>query len=477
VLRLRSLFELTRPYYDKEQKRYADRTLTLDFGRFKPDTHEGEERIWAKDQFLLAQLGEVDLYEKESTFAAVSMGSEFIGERCDYAAWDDLATEKTSRDIDIANAQAQWFEKEAESRVEPGGVLWLVGQRLGPLDLFRARLNEQWVDDDGASHQKYIHIVFPAHNEATCEAPAGGEHRQWDTREDGCLLDEERLPWREVMKLRGSPHFRTVYQQEDTDPSQVLVLPVWIEGGVDAYGEDVPGCYDHDRSFFEWPNGVRLINYAAVDVAAGGWWAVEWWALEPNTRLNYLIYGLRARLPAGGPQGFLDWDESTNRFQGVMNKLQESSIAATQPIRVWIVEANAAQRHLFQYNHFQRWRKRFWGVEVIPHQTQRNKIDPVLGVEGHLPMRYRNGMKRLPRSNKNPDSLNFIGHFVHELTTYPNCKTTDTVMSDWMGEFHIEDVIRLGGRPLQFGKPELHLPPYLERQRREMRLRAREEAS
>jgi len=466
VLRIRRMLELTRPYYDKEQQRRAEVCLAREFGRFKPDVQHGEESLWRADQFLVAQLQDIDLYEKEPTVQAASREAGFLGERIDYAVWDDLVTSKTMRTPEVSDSHAKWFEDEAETRIEPGGVCWLVGQRLGPLDLFRNRLDKQWVDDEGQSHQKYHHIVYPAHNEATCD----GNHRQWDLKEEGCILDEYRLPWKEIIRLRNEPNFRVVYQQEDTDPSTALVLPVWIEGGLGPYLEEHPGCYDRERAFYEWPKNVTTVNYCTVDVAASGWWACEWWAVEPRTTINYLIYGVRKKM---GANDLLDWNNNEQKHVGLMEELQTGSVLAGHPIRVWIIEANACQRHLFQYEHFHRWKRKWGYVEVIAHQTQKNKLDPILGVEARIPMGYRIGRKRLPRK-PGTDSLNYIKHKVHELTTYPSCKTTDTVMADWFGEANLEEIIRLGTKPMEAWRPDVKLPPYLERQFREAAYARRE---
>lgn len=461
VTRVRRLLDLTRPYYDKEQQRRAEICLAREFGRFKPDTQHGEESLWRSDQFLVAQLQDIDLYEKEPTVQAASQQAGFLGERVDYAVWDDLVTSRSTKTPEASEAIAKWFEDEAETRVEPGGVLWLIGQRLGPLDLFRDRLNKQWTDDEGIPHNKYHHIVYPAHNESTCD----GSHRQWDLGEEGCILDEYRLPWKEIVKLRNEPNFRVVYQQEDTDPSTALVLPIWIEGGTGPWLEEHPGCYDKDRGFWEWPKGVKLVNYVTVDVAATGWWAIEWWAVEPHTNINYLIYGTRKKM---GANDLLDWNNANQKHIGLMEELQTASVLQGQAIRVWVIESNACQRHLFQYEHFHRWKRKWGYVDIIAHQTQKNKLDPVLGVEARIPQGYREGRKRLPRK-RGTDSLNYIKHKVHELTTYPNCKTTDTVMADWFGEAHLEDIIRLGTKPMETWRPDVKLPPYLERQFRESR--------
>jgi hypothetical protein len=476
VRRVRRFLELRRPFYDKEQQRSADLVASEEFGRFKPVAAEGEESIWAQDQFLVAQLGTVDLYEKEPTLQAASRQAGFLGERVDFYAWDDIATTKNSRSPEIAEELNRWFEDEAETRLEPGGVGLLVGQRLGPLDLHRKRLDKSFVDDDGNVHQKYFHIIYPAHNEATCDADAGGTHRQWDAHLDGCLLDAERLSWREIQKIRAEQNFRTVYQQEDTDPGSVLVLPVWIDGGRDAMGFDAPGSWDKERGFWEVPELGRKekwITYATVDPSASNWWVVEVWSTYPMQGVpfdqwhRYLLWGLRAKLQAGGPGGFLDWDIQSGSHVGVMEDVQQKSIAMNLPIRVWVIEANAAHRYLMQYDHFRRWKGKYPYVKVIAHQTQKNKSDPVLGVEARLRMAYRNGQKHLPRSPSSPEALNYTKRKVYELTTYPQSSTDDTVMADWFGETNFEYIVRTGLTPM--GEvheviPNLHLPPYLRRQ-------------
>jgi hypothetical protein len=474
VRRLRRMLELRRPYYDKEQHHTAALVLTNEFGRFKPVIAEGEESIWAQEQFLVAQLEVVDLYEKEPTVQAASKQSGFLGERVDFYSWDDLVTSKTSRDPVQADSLDVWFENEAETRLEPGGVGLLVGQRLGPLDLYRKRLDQTWVDEaTNEVHLKYHHIVYPAHHEITCD----GIHRQWDTELEGCLLDDYRLPWREIQKIRANPNFRTVYQQEDSDPGAALVLPVWIDGGIDPSGFSAPGCWDKERGFYEFPPGLgdksKWICYVCVDPSASQWWAVEWWATYPVAGMKftdwprYLIWGKRAKLQAGGPGGFLDWDATTSKHVGIMEDVQQRSIAMETPIRVWIIEANAAQRHILQYDHFKRWRAKYPFVKIIPHQTQRNKEDPVLGVEGAMRMVYRNGQKHLPRSPSSPDALNYTKHKVQELTTYPLAATNDTVMADWFGETNFSTIVRMGLNPMNEIHqvvPGFHAPPYLQRQ-------------
>ena len=219
------------------------RVLAKDFGRFKPGQIYGEETLWARDQFTVAQLEEVDLYEKEPTIQAASRQSGFLGERVNLAWWDDLVHSSNARTIEQADELDLWFEDEAETRVEPGGVMCLVGQRLSARDLHRKRLDKMVPEPDGSSHPLYRHIVYPAHHDDLCD----GEHRAWDggyVPGSGCLTEPERLSLRDWTNVQSKANYRVVYQQEDADPADILVQSEWLEGGVDLDGFDAVGCYD-----------------------------------------------------------------------------------------------------------------------------------------------------------------------------------------------------------------------------------------
>jgi len=474
LFRLKSILSDPEPYYDFEQHRKAEVCIGMEFGRFQPDLSLGDPaRVWAKGRFIVAQAEGLSFYEKEPTVLAVSRDAKFIGQRANYAAWDDLVGPDNAFRLEKVESDATWMELQAEPRLEPprgkmGSVFWLIGQRIGPNDLFRNRLNQTYEDESGETRHKYVHIVFPAHHEPTCD----GDHRQWDAEPmgDGCLLDERRLPWREILKVQRTSVFRTVYQQEDSDPASVLVPLVWLDGGLDIFNEEVPGCWDKDRGFYDWPDVPGLVDYAAVDVAASGWWAIEHWANKSPEFPRYLVYGTRRKMMAGE---LLDWSYSKGRFVGVMEEMQQRSVDAGHPIRVWIIEANAMQRHLMQYDHYFRWKAK-WGVEVIPHQTQKNKTDSKLGVQALLPGVYRDGMKRLPRKRGDLDALAYTTQKQHELTTYTpggTGSTTDTVMADWEGEYRLQlgDIHRLArARARTNDDSGWDLPPYIVAQQQEV---------
>lgn len=463
VQRIQRLLESPRPFYDKAAQRRAEASLVQAFGRFKP---RQQGISWKADEFIVEQLEAIDLAEKEPTVQAASRESGFLGERVELAVWDDLVTTANVRSVEVRAELARWFEDEAETRIEPGGALLLVGQRLAPDDLYRNRLDVTYADDAGHPRRRYWQIRYPAHNEATCD----GEHRAWDARREGCLLDPERLSWTELQAERASNprKFRLVFQQEDVDPAGSLVDPAWIEGGQDRDGFLAPGCYDTNRGFLEWPTGVTgLVDYVTIDPSAGNYWGVEWWAIQPQTRVRYLIRGLRsARLRAGD---LLQWETSRGELTGLMQEWQALSVQLRHPIRCWVIEGNSAFRHLTQYDHFRAWQRR-WGVPVILHQTQRNKWDEQTGVEALLPPLYRQGLKRLPHRPGDLDALGFVTKLVKELTQYPDSATKDLVMADWQAEWNLERILVASRRAPGIAVVDARLPPYLRRRQHEVPL-------
>ncbi len=467
VMRIRRVLESPRPfsYWDKanQEHRGGELSLIREFGRFKPERALGEPSLWTKNEFTVAQLADIDIAEKEPTVQAASYESGIVGQRVDYAPWDDLVTKRNSMTAEQAQKAASFASEEAETRIEPGGLFNLVGQRFGPLDLFRNRLDQTWTDEEGVQRKKYHHIKYPAHFDHLCD----GTHRQWDGTHEpghGCLLDADRLSWRDLLQKMGEPNYRTVYQQEDADPERVLIQETWIDGGTDHKGFKAPGCFDYDRGFFEWPD-VKTINVMTVDPAAGNWWVLQWWALEPEHMYRFLVWGKRAQLMAGTDEGFIDLDPATGRPVGLMNEMQMRSIELGHPIKLWIVEQVSAFKYLFQNNAFQEWRRKFPAVEVIPFETQRNRNDPDFGVDALLKMPYKTGRVRLPRKHGDMAALNFTSIMRHELTKHPFASTDDCVMANWFYEHHIERIKGLDDSD-EMEIEGLNLPPYLQRQYR-----------
>ena len=155
----------------------ADAVLSADFGRFKPDIKE----VWRADQFTVAQEGDVPVSEKEPTWTCFGVDSGFLGGRFDLIIWDDLYDPRKMRTVDARDDLKRWWDEVAETRLEPGGLLILQGQRMAGDDIYRYALDKHTVvedDDDFETDvpeelrlegRRYHHLSYQAHYQDLCD--------------------------------------------------------------------------------------------------------------------------------------------------------------------------------------------------------------------------------------------------------------------------------------------------------------------
>jgi len=426
----------------------AQSTLAYDFGRFKPVDRE----LWSAEAFVVMQHEEAgQISEKEATWSAYGMDTGFLGSRLDFVIWDDLVDPRKIRTSEQKEALENFWQDVGETRLEPGGLLILQGQRIASDDLYRFSLDmikpaDEEEDDEDAfleekisldspvagdrRDKKYHHIIFKAHYEENCD---GTEHKKAaKPYPDGCLLDPRRLGWREISTLQANrgERFEVIYQQRDLDPSEVLVPHAWVFGH-----DEFPGCIDKDRDRLQIPEGINAsdcISVASADPSPTMFWAVQWWIYHPPSDQRFLIDLTRKKMDA---PDFLDYVAQENRFVGVMEDWQNASETLGFPITTWIVEANAAQRFLLQYDHVKRWQARH-GVDIIPHTTHRNKSDKDFGVETIAP-HYKFGRIRLPGKG---EGKVVSMRLIDEVTRYPHGRTNDCVMAHWFFEWQLPNI-------------------------------------
>ena len=121
----------------------------------------------------------------------------------------------------------------AEARCDPGGLLAVIGQRLGPLDLYAhclAKVSYDAEDDDSYTGEdvknkeeteptksyKYKHLIYKAYYD---ELDTGPPSRKMTAKAwpEGPLLEPFRLSWKDISYVKhNTPNkFKVVYQQED----------------------------------------------------------------------------------------------------------------------------------------------------------------------------------------------------------------------------------------------------------------------
>lgn len=450
--RIRETLERTSPLQpDPEMVRRglainAEACLSLDYGRFKP-THMGA--LWRAEEFIVEQFGSGGLDNKEPTVSAYGIESEFIGHRADLCLFDDVASPENSKESSARDKLLERWDSMAEARVEPGGVLAVIGQRLGPQDLYahclaKVTYEEDPDDYDGSDSNeeinepvksyKYDHIVYRAYYEELDEGPES-RRTMAPAWPNGPLLEPFRLSWKDLSYIKhNSPtKFATVYQQQDIQQGYYLIERVWATGGMGNDGVLYPGCIDQDRRPGYVPGSLEppVISIATVDPSPTMFWAVQWWLYQPKTNLRYLIDIERTKLTA---EELLGYATAERAHYGLMEEWQNRSWQLGFPISHWVVEINAAQRFLLAHDFVRKWQA-LQQTLIVPHTTSRNKLDDDLGVEALLPPLWRSGAIRLPTMRDNWKTL----AFVDEMTSWTRDKKngTDLVMAHWFAELHM----------------------------------------
>jgi hypothetical protein len=414
--------------------------LAWDYGRLRP-IHQGS--LWRADEFIVDQFGAFTLNNKEPTVASYGMDAEFIGHRADLCLYDDVANPENSKEGAARDRLLEKWDAVAEARCEPGGLLCVIGQRLSPSDLYAHCLNKRAYseEDDEMSEgdssvkemRKYHHITYKAYYE---ELDTDPKLRRKDAPQypDGPLLDPHRLPWKDIQYLRASNRtkFEIVWQQQADAEQGALILKVHAMGGLGPDGMLYPGCIDKDREPGYLPPYLAepLISIATIDPSPTQFWGCQWWILQPDTNLRYLIDLERPKLSA---EELLGYDTASGTHFGLMEDWQVRSKQLGKPITHWVVEINAAQRFLLAHDFVRKWQAKHQ-VQIVPHTTNRNKWDSDRGIESLLPPLWRSGAVRLPSMRHSWKTLALI----QEMSSWrpDKKKGTDLVMAHWFAEMH-----------------------------------------
>ena len=437
--------------------------LSMDYGRFKP-TDKGA--LWRAEEFVVEQLDGNGLDNKEPTVRSYGIESEFIGHRADLCLFDDVASPDNSRESVARDKLLERWDNVAEARCDPGGLLAVVGQRLGSGDLYAHCLSKISYDSDDDDYDgsdittpeqidameplkssKYKHIIYQAYYP---DLDTGKESRRFNAPAypDGPLLEPKRLPWKDLSFIRYSKPdvFEVVYQQGDLDLDSFLIDRTWITGGQGMDGVLYPGCIDHERGHGQIPAGLSapVISIVSVDPSPTMFWALTWILYQPHTNLYHVVDIERCKLTA---EDLLGFNTTTGEYTGIMDEWQYRSNQMGYPITHWVVEINAAQRFLLAHDFVRKWATTN-RVNVVPHTTSRNKLDEKMGVEALLPPLFRTGAVRLPHMRGNWKTL----AATEELTKWTRDKKngTDIVMSFWMAFLNIPNLSQTKVPPRQW---------------------------
>ena len=422
----------------------ATATLAADFGPFVPERREGG---WTGDKITVRQFNGMATDDKEPTVSAYGQDEGFLGGRYDVVVWDDLVDRKNSTRASAIDSLTEWWMTEAETRLEPGGLLLLQGQRISGDDLYRFCLDMKTLDDQ----PKYVHVRYQAHDETLCQGDHGQDAQPWPK---GCLLDPVRLPWKHLATIQrtSAKTYDIQYQQNDGDATAQLVQTAWLKGEVDSDGHLAPGCYDTDRAARQMhpDDAAEGWSVVCVDPSPVNYWAIGWWLARPEVNRYVLVEGIRAKM---GAPDFLSLDLDTGVFSGVLEDTRVHSVNAGCPITHVVVEYNAAQRYLVTQPHVHRWQSAH-GITIVPHQTHANKNDPTYGVTS-IADYFRQGAIRIPLGD--PAAREFAQTYASELTRWPNARTDDTVMMTWF----LLKAMQTAYTPRSYKAPQFDRPDFI----------------
>lgn len=418
----------------------AQASLLADYGRFKPEVRT---QRWASDAFYVELPEGISTIDKEPTWSAFGRSSGFLGLRVGYALADDVFDPEKNRTAESRDDLKRWWSDVAEKRLEPGGLLVLQMQRLDPDDICAYALNMGGtvIREGDETPRKYHHFKFKAHYPEWCKEDHGPDAKPYDPAAPdagGCLLYPKRLPYAEILsEAENNPNFEMVFQQEEVATKKSLVNRLWINGGTDPETREYyPGCMDAHRDVAEIPKGLdgHLLSVVTADPSPTQFWAVIWWLvrvdlakMEPIERYVLDIYRHKMNAP-----DFLDWNHDTSQFSGLMPEWHQRAKDLGQPVTHWIVEQNAAQRFMLQYEHVNRW-MRASGATILGHETHKNKADKELGI-WTIGAHYKHGRVRLP-GRRDTEARSVSQKLVDEVCRYPGGRTDDVVMAHWFLEW------------------------------------------
>ncbi len=410
------------------------------YGRFRP---ERQGARWSNDQLDVEPLAWAGLTEKEATFNAVSYEKSLLSIRANVCVWDDLIDRSNSGNADAREKVVDWWEQDAETRLEPDGLMVLSNARYSPEDLswhVRQELDEEELDDLGRPRPMYQHIALPAHDETKCERSVDNIDGKVTVTHggpwpDGCLLDPVRTSIRRIRKAqKNSRRFELVWQQGDVDPVGNLAQRAWFEGGRDSKGAIAPGCLEREVRFGQlYRDDAPGISMFTVDPSGAKWWSVQHVVGWPD-RFSQVYRGARRIMQAPD----LIYRGADGVYTGLLDEWYSAAREEGNAPTYLVVESQAQQRWLMQYEFVTTWCAER-GVSLVPHSTtKQTKPDPDRGVEMLGPM-YEFGRMKLPYGGG--EERAFADALIKEACAWPEGSTWDLVMGQWFYAFRADSLL------------------------------------
>lgn len=431
-----------------ESELTGNKKLIEDFGPFY------NPKRWTTSGFRVSGCQHNDAHDTLETFGSGTWNQK--GHGCEIVYVDDIVTEETCLTPEARAKQRRYFNMAVASGPR---AMWTMDSRYG----LEVPAGIDWPKDapynptPGDPDNEYGQVIVMG----TCFDPNdlydtlrnAPKYKLlyfdcfWDYAKNAPDPTQTKALWPEVWPVGRLNSMRDEmgWSQEDFDKrmrniarsqSEIVFRREWF------YGDDnFPGCLDETRSFGDIPkdeNGedISLLKVLGFDPASGKksvFAAYPTWQLlgfptggDPDTSTRYLIDAYRLK---SGVEELLDVlldGNSTIPHPGFHKKYKYD---------ICVVEQNGFANLMTTHVRFQRAKNR--GIVFRPHETQRNKRDPLVGVQSMAEI-FKTGKVSIPY--KTPEDKKLADSMITQFIDFAFTRTgrkrslTDYVMSFWFAE-------------------------------------------
>jgi hypothetical protein len=383
-----------------------NRKLIETFGRFAPESMG--EVPWKPSSGQLLVVGRMREANAQFTLEARGSGQQILGSEATVVICDDVTDVKTSR-TDISREQHEdWITGEVFSRVMPApadlddpyrsasGRVVVLGQRVHLRDTYGFLSEQTYSRGPKKGEPLWKLIRYPAILRWPDEDPENPEP---------LTLWPEVWPFEELMvayERVGERTFETMYQQNPLPEGASMVREEWWEGCRDYHRPSGQGVLVENSA-------LPIARVVSIDPSPTQWNAMTV-ADVFSTQNNFALCVIEFAKWKGGS---LAMREQVDR---VMDEYRPDYI---------IMESSTMTKWFEKEPWYQDLKMR---VQVIAHQTGKNKGDAELGVES-LAAEIQSGRIRLPYGNQ--AGRDQSGWFEQEATLFGHGFDTDVLMSVW----------------------------------------------
>lgn len=299
--------------------------------------------------------------DPDPTLQALGMGQQIYGRRCDVMIADDI---ETMGNVAQYKKHSTYLAREANTRLrppsedmsDPGGLLLVLGTRVGPMDIYRHLRDEakDMMGDPGYTYFSQPAILeneFMPKDEWVC---------LWPERMHAGAIAQRRAGYADTRQ------FQLIYQQSDINDEAPFPAAA-VDAAVN--GQRMPGLM-HPLNPGVRDTGMSGLHVVGgVDPATSGGTAMVILAADGRTMKRYVL------------DVFYERDVHADRLIKTMKELTEK-----YGVKEWRVERNAFQRFLTQLESLRDYMNAR-GVILTEHMTTgHTKWDEDWGVSTLIPL-------------------------------------------------------------------------------------------